>query len=167
MIKSGRIRKSLRFLDQEYNRYFRDADKERPVLFAKMAVLEYCGWLEESFDEIAKNGVQKKLRTAMRRHILEKKIEETYGFSYKGKVQPLLAFKLGTVRLLEVEKQLSRDGSLDRLKSHLGTMKKMRDEAAHTYISGRTSHFQAPSVILADFEQIKNILKKLWELACL
>lgn len=164
MIHSGRILKTLSFLDREYNRHLTSADPERSVLYAKMAVLEYCGWLEEAFDEIARNCVRKKLRTKVSRNVLERRIRETHGFIYKQNIQPLLAFGVGTIRLIEIEKKLNRNGSLDKLKSELGSLNEMRKEAAHTFTSGRTSRFQAPSLVIANFKQTEPIVKRLWTL---
>ena len=164
MINSGRIKKTLCFLDREYNRHLTSADPERPVLFAKMAVLEYCGWLEESFDEVARNCVRRKLKTVAKREVLEKRIDNTHGFKYKESIRPLLAIGLGTIRLLDIERQLDKDGSLERLRSNLGSLNQMRKEAAHTFTSGRTSRFEAPSLIITNFEQTEPTIRKLWAL---
>ena len=74
MIHSTRIKRTLAFLDTEYNKSLLLSDQEIPILYAKMAILEYCGWLELSFDEIARNCVRRKLRTIAARKILEDKI---------------------------------------------------------------------------------------------
>lgn len=164
MIHSGRIKKTLGFLDREYNRHLTSADLELSVLFAKMAMLEYCGWLEESFDEVARNCVRTKFNTFAKREVLETRIKNTHGFVYKEKVRSLLAFGLGAIRLVEVERQLDKDGSLQRLKSNLGSLNQMRKEAAHTFTSGRTSRFDAPSLIITNFEQTEPTLRRLWAL---
>ena len=57
MLVTGRIEKTLIFLDKEYSRHISSRDRERPAMNSKLGVLELSGWVEESFDEIARNGV--------------------------------------------------------------------------------------------------------------
>ncbi len=162
MITSQRIERTLKFLDAEYNSSLLRSDQEVPVLFAKMAILEYCGWLELTFDEITRNCVRGKLRTISARKLLEDKITATHGFTYRDNFRPLLAYGLGVIKLKKVESRLNRNGDLATLKSNLGSLNKMRREAAHTYTSGRTSRFDAPSTIIANFGSTKPVLVKLW-----
>ncbi len=164
MIHSKRIRTTLNFLDGEYHNHLLHRDAEIPVLYAKMAILEYCGWLELTFDEIARNCVRRKLRTFASRKVLEDQIDRTHGFTYNRNVAPLLVYGLGSVKLMQVERKLEATGELQSLKSHLGTMNQSRREAAHTFTSGRTSRFDAPSTTIASLNTIEPTLRKLWEL---
>ena len=162
MIATSRIEKTLRFLEREYQSNLRSSDAERPVLFAKMAVLEYCGWLEESFDDIARNCIRGKLRNSSDRRVMEDKIRHTHGFKYKEHLHPMLICGLGLVKVIKIEKQLESDGSLSALKSNLGSLNEMRREAAHTHTTGRTQRFQAPSSIIANYNQTKPVVLRLW-----
>lgn len=162
MLHFSRIEKTLRFLDSEYNRHIVSRERERPAMYSKLGVLELSGWIEESFDEIARNGVRDKLRLLRSRDVLEKKILRTHGFSYKEHSRELLAVALGSVRLLSIEKELKRNGSLLQLTSELGALNKQRKMAAHTYVKGTTLTFDAPSVTLARYYKIKPVLQKLW-----
>ncbi len=164
MLHTRRIKRTLAFLDREYNRHVASYDQERPVIFSKLSVLELSGWIEEGFDEIARNCVRRKKRTYKSRDVLENKIKATHGFTYSDHARELLAVALGTVRLLEVEKELEKDGSLTRLKAELGILNKKRKSAAHTFTKGTTRLFDSPSVTLAQFSRIQPILQRLWEL---
>jgi len=166
MITFRRIERTLKFLDTEYNKCLLHKDQEVPILFAKMAILEYCGWLEITFDEIARNCVRRKLRTSSAREVLEEKISATHGFKYKEHFRPLLAYGLGIFKLKKIETELNRNGELQTLKINLGNMNKMRREAAHTFTSGRTSRFDAPSAIIANYSKTKPVLNKLWQRVC-
>ncbi len=166
MITSKRIEKTLKFLDVQYNDNLLHRDEQVPILFAKMAILEYCGWLEITFDEIARNCVRRKLRTFSARDVLESKITSTHGFTYKDNFRPLLAYGLGAIKLKKVETKLNKNGDLDTLKSNLGAMNKMRREAAHTFTSGRTSRFDAPSTTIANFNRTGPVLQTLWNYVC-
>ena len=164
MLYTRRIRHTLVFLDREYNRHLLSYDEERPVVFSKLSVLELSGWIEEGFDEIARNCVRRKRRTYKSRDVLENKIKATHGFAYSKHARELLAVALGTVRLLEVEKALEKDGSLTQLKAELGMLNKQRQSAAHTFTKGTTRMFDSPSVTLARFSRIEPILQRLWRM---
>lgn len=164
MLHTRRIKRTLVFLDREYNRHISSYEQERPVIFSKLSVLELSGWVEEGFDEIARNCVRRKRRTYRSRDVLEDKIKATYGFTYLPQARELLAVAIGTVRLLEFEKALERDGSLTLLKSELGTLNRQRRSAAHTFTKGTTSTFDSPSVTLARFFRVEPVLQKLWQM---
>lgn len=166
MITSRRIERTLTFLDNAYNSNLVNKDQEIPILYAKMAILEYSGWLELSFDEIARNCVRRKLRTVAAREILEQRIKKTHGFTYNNNVRPLLAIALGTIKLQNIERKMNKNGDLDALRTNLGNINLMRNEAAHTFTSGRTSRFDAPSAIIADFKRTEPILQKYWKIVC-
>lgn len=162
MIQSGRVRKTLKYLDEQYQGNLTDPDVHKPVLYAKMAVLEYCGWLEASFDDIARNCVRKTLRTKALREVLEDKISNTYGFTYKANVRPMLAYGLGVIKLRSFEIELDRDGTLQRLKSELGSMNTLRREAAHTFTNGATSTYPSPNIIIGRLNTAEPILRRMW-----
>ena len=163
MIYTSRIRSSLDFLEQQYSLHVGSRQRERPIMFAKLAVLEYCGWLEESFDELARNCVRSKLRTKQSRDILEARIKITHGFVYQTQARPLIGFALGTVRLLRLERELARDGSLDVLRTNLEYMSQLRNRAAHTFTRGATSSYDAPSAVIRNFNQTSPILLQMWK----
>lgn len=164
MLNTKRIERTLRFLDREYNRQISSGDRERPTIYSKLGVLELSGWVEESFDEIARNGVRQRLRTTRSRDVLERKITGTHGFTYKRHSRELLAVALGSIALLKIEKTLARDGSLEKLKSELGNLNSQRKTAAHTFVKGTTKSFDAPSVTLARYYRIKPVLLRLWKM---
>lgn len=53
MIVKKYIRNTLDSLDSKYNSALTSSDPNEPVFYSKMAVLEYCGWIEEALDKIA------------------------------------------------------------------------------------------------------------------
>ena len=164
MLYTRRIRSTLIFLDREYSRHISSYDQERPVIFSKLSVLELSGWIEEGFDEIARNCVRRKRRTYKSRDVLENKIKATHGFTYSDHARELLAVALGTVRLLEVEKELEGDGSLTKLRAELGMLNKQRQSAAHTFTKGTTRMFDSPSITLGRFSRVEPILQRLWDM---
>ncbi|RLA52351.1 MAG: hypothetical protein DRR42_07810 [Gammaproteobacteria bacterium] len=59
MIVKTHISKTLSALDKRYT----NSDSEGSIFFAKLAVLEYCGWIEESLDDVVHRAVKGKLKT--------------------------------------------------------------------------------------------------------
>ena len=163
MLHSKRIHNSLKIIDQEYEKSMIKSDRLVPVMYSKLAIVELCGWIEEGFDEIARNSVRRKLRTKASRRLLEKKIKRTHGFEYDSNAQQLIGFALGTVRLIELEKKLERKGRLTELKAQLSELHSQRNLATHNYIRGTTLTLQAPSTTLNRFEKIYPILEDYWE----
>jgi len=161
MIDTEQIEKTLKFLDGKFKDNYSHIDQQIPILYAKMAVLEYSGWLEETFDEIALS-LKHKLEDPSYLKLIEEKLSHTHGFQYKKNVQPLLIHCLGIVKLEKIEANLNKNGNLDKLKSILGNITIMRNEAAHTYTSNTTSGFDAPSTIIGYFNTTKPILIQLW-----
>ena len=164
MIYYGQIRKTLNFLDSQYNISSSSAVQVRPMMFSKLAVIEYCGWLEETFDEIARNGARGKLKTKPCRQGFEKQITATVGFVYQKSGRRLICSAIGIAKLLEVEKEMKKNGDLERLQSYLGQMNGYRKRAAHTSTRGVTAQYLAPSAVIENFNQTKPILLKMWSL---
>jgi len=133
-------------------------------MFSKLAVLEYCGWIEYALDEIARNSVRKRLRTVKSRKFLEDKIQATHGFVYKIKFRPLLGSAIGTERLNKVEREMNKMGELQILTSKLASINSQRKVAAHTYTVGRTQNFDAPDKIKQELQVLEPILQKYWKI---
>ena len=165
MLHTSHILKTLKFLDREFNKHITSFERERPIMFSKLGVLELSGWVEEGFDEIARSCVRSKLKTGKLPAVLERKIDKTYGFTYKENSRELLAVAFGTIKLLEVERDLNRDGSLLILRSELGALNKQRNAAAHTFTRGMTLQFDAPSVTIDRFHKVRPVLQRLWDTA--
>lgn len=164
MIYTKRIRRTLKYLNSEYKKNILHSDPQVPVLTAKIAVIEYCGWIENTFDEIAINCVRESLRTSESRKFLEKKISDTHGFVYKTHARQLLVVGLGLKKLIKIEKKLNKTGDLDLLKNHLGNMNTLRREAAHTYTTGQTTRYDSPETILRNFDSMEPIFQRLWQM---
>lgn len=60
-----------------------------------------------------------------------------------------------------LKKILERRASITILKTSLGNLKHVRNEAAHTYLKGITRTYNAPSRTLADFRVILSALEKI------
>ncbi len=164
MIYSGQIKQTLSFLDAEYNSHIGSGEQIKPMMFSKLAVIEYCGWLEETFDEITINCIREKQKTRVSRAVIHDKIKATVGFNYESSGRRLICAAIGVVKLLEIEHELEKKGELSLLKSNLGAMNKQRRRAAHTSTKGITQQYIAPSVTIQNFNVTEPILRKMWSL---
>ena len=79
MIVKKHILSTLKTLDKEYNSALLSPNPMYATYFAKLAVLEYCGWVEESLDLIVERSVKNKLRTQSFQDIHSSMINSTYG----------------------------------------------------------------------------------------
>ncbi len=135
-------------LERMYNEAMTSTDPQAPIYFAKLAILEYCGWIEESMDEIARRAIKRKIRTITFEQIFNDKIiGGTSGFQYKKHFRPMLIQIIGIVGMEELQDHLDRTGNLDVFIKELEDLKKNRNTAAHTWI-GVTNTYPAPSLPL-------------------
>ncbi len=165
MLNSDRLIKTLSFLDAKYQEHLSSEDSEEAVVFAKLAVIEFCGWLEMSFDIIARKSVCVSLPNETDQTYLTEKIEKNYGFTYKTHTAPLLVHAMGLVKFIDIEKTLEEEGKLGQLKTIINKpLKKNRDKAAHTFLDGTQRNYDAPSLIIGQLMQLIPIMDRLTEL---
>jgi hypothetical protein len=80
MIAKTYILSNLRSLDYSYRHAKTAKDAQ---FFAKLAILELCGWIEESMDDIILRWGRKQLKETANLNYCEKDIvKRTYGFDY-------------------------------------------------------------------------------------
>lgn len=165
MVVKGHILKSIEGLDKRYNQALGSANPQDSIYYSKLAVLEYCGWLEESFDLIVRRALKGKLRTQPYKQMLEDGvIGNNYGFQYKENLRPMLIRAVGLSRMESLETSLNRSGMLPVLISELESVKNDRNSAAHTWINGPTRTYPAPSVTKARLEKVYPIAKELYSM---
>jgi hypothetical protein len=169
MIDSGRLKKTLSFLDRNFLEHQTAEDPEEAVAFAKLAVLEFCGWVEMTIDDIAREAVRGSLPTEGDRRHLETLIKNISGFDYEQHVAPIFVASVGSVKFSAIEQTMMKDGILDRFKLILNSrdFKTMRNRAAHTFNDGVQRNFDAPSTVLGKLREIEPILDRIRQLCCL
>ena len=127
--------------------------------FAKLAVLELCGWIELSMDDVIKAHAKRNHRDEFNIKNIENYVKKNSGFSYEKHFRILLIQLLGIVNLERFEKSLNIGIDI-KFQSELNNLHKIRNCLAHTYIKGTTSQLDAPSITLARFEVIWTGLKE-------
>ncbi len=159
MITQSYIKTTLIELDRLY---VLSTSQKKAIYFSKLALIELCGWIEESVDDIVIRHSSRKLKVVCNREYCKVDIVNlNYGFQYNSNIRPMLMRLIGLVCLEKVEKKLELTAQITLLKSNLGNLKRSRNEAAHTHLKGVTRTYLAPSRILGDFNRIYPLLHSL------
>lgn len=81
MIDKTDILQTIKRLDQEYNNHIEDPDL--PIFYSKLAVLEFSGWIEQSFDTIMYEYLDLHIVNEDSKNIFKSFIKGNYGFRYE------------------------------------------------------------------------------------
>lgn len=156
MVDITGITTTINELDTLYN-----SNPTQAAYFSKLALLELCGWIEQSMDSIITDCSNLKLYDASNKTLVQKIIvEKTYGFHYKDHFRPMLMKLVGLVQLEQMETRINATGDLCILASQLGSLKVNRDRVAHTTVTGITVTYEAPSKMRQYLTTISAILVK-------
>ena len=151
MITKQYIVPSLQALDTAYRNAASDDDAER---YAKLAIIELCGWIEESMDSLLLRCGKRHLKDAKNLGYCEDDIiNPTYGFDYHKHFRFMLIRLVGLITVERLERQVDQ-AKHATLKSSLGSLKVVRDSVAHTHLKGTTRRLDAPSVTLRSFQSV-------------
>lgn len=156
MVSKGSITKNLNRLERLYNK---SKAPQEGLFYSKLAMLEFCGWIEESMDDIINRCALKHLRKASNRKYVGKVIRRTSGFEYHAHFRMMLITLLGIIHIEKMEIRLD-PVKFERLKSTLGSLKGPRDIQAHTYLKGVMMTLDAPSITKRKFLTVYNGLKE-------
>jgi len=157
MIAKSYIKATLSELDKLYNNA---TSQKKAIYFSKLAVIELCGWIEETLDDIIIKHGNRNLKTVENKnYCLNKIVSSNYGFQYNNNIRPMLINLLGLIQLEKFETELEKNAKITLLKSNLGNLKRTRNEAAHTHLKGITRRYNAPSQTLGDFNRISALLE--------
>jgi hypothetical protein len=151
MIAQTNMRRNLVRLNSLYNKAQTPIES---LFFSKLAILDLCGWIEESMDDVVRRCAIRCLHVADNRKFVEKEvIKKTYGFDYDSHFRKMLGRVIGLMNVEKLERRL--DTSVHtKFVATLSTLKTSRDSEAHTHLKGATKVLNAPSVTLAQFEDV-------------
>lgn len=154
MIDYTNIESTLRKLDFEYSEQI--SDPQMPILFSKLAVIEFCGWIEESFDDVLYQYINSHIIDTDYKTIINGFINANYGFDYKNHTFKLFSIVIGINNWENILDKLPAL-ALTNFQTILRDYSQIRNRAAHTYtLIGTTRTFDTPSVVLSNFNKIKN-----------
>ena len=134
------------------------------ALYSKFALLEFCGWIEETIDAILLGYIDRTIPNSTIRDTIRKDIVcRVYGFKYSEEFRPLMERIIGTRNFQHIVSQLSKRRCRDEmLKTMFADLTVARNRAAHTHWNpGVTQQFDAPSKIIDSYKQLKPILRSI------
>lgn len=104
MITKQYIVPGLQALDTAYKSAASANDAER---FAKLAIIELCGWIEETMDALVLRCARRQLKVSKNLSYCENEIiGKTYGFDYKKNFRWMLIRLVGLVSVERLEDQV-------------------------------------------------------------
>lgn len=118
------------------------------TFYSKLAILEYCGWIEEMMDIIAYRSIKNQIVTQTFSDMSNTIIKKTWGFEYKKHFRKMLIQLIGTLKYQHIEIKLVHQNTLDVFIGELDYLTELRNKAAHTWTSGVTNQFPAPSLLI-------------------
>lgn len=157
MVSKSSIVRNLSIISRLFNK---TSNPKEALFYSKLAILELCGWIEESMDDIVKNYANRKLRNSNNISYLDKEIiKKVHGFDYHNNFRKMLMQVVGLIRLEIIESNLDQT-KLQHMLIALNALKGQRDSVAHTHIKGITPRIDAPSVIKQRFTDVYEGLKR-------
>lgn len=130
------------------------------LLYSKVAVLELCGWIEMTMDEIVLGLARRKLKDVDNLKRVDAETKRNHGFDYDNNYRKLLCYCIGIVTVEKIE-QKADITKFVKLKAELKNLKQSRDALAHTYVKGFTHQIDAPSITRSRFIHLYDGLKDL------
>lgn len=157
MVTRTNISNTITELDTLYTN-----NPSQSIYFSKLALIELCGWIEQTMDDIVTDHATSMLVDQKNISFVQNQIvKRTYGFHYEDNFRGMLMRLIGLIELERVETSLSAGGDLAILQAQLNILKSKRNDAAHTAISGVMITYDSPSIILANLNTIYPILIKI------
>ena len=157
MIGQSSITGSLKAINRSYGKAVSQRDS---LFFSKLAILELCGWIEESMDDIVLRCAMRHLKVPGNRNYCKKEfVQRTYGFEYHKNFRFMLVRLLGLVNVEYIEARVNQTKQAAMIAA-LSALTTQRNVEAHTHVKGTTRHINAPSVTLAQFQPLYNGLKE-------
>ena len=166
MIIKRYIEADLKSLDVLYTNSISGPDSRLPTFYSKLGVLELAGWLEDSFDKIARRSVKWSISSPKFNKLLESAIKQNHGFAYDENFISMMSKIVGLFRCEVLEAELDRHGGLAVLTSEINSITTQRRVAAHVARVHTTVGFDAPSVSLARLHKIYPIVREIYSSFC-
>lgn len=155
MIAYSYISKSLKLLDRNFRR---SRSQSEEIYLSKIAILELCGWIEISMDEIVIGGCNRSVREPENQKFLRESVKRNHGFAYDENFKPTLISLIGAIGYEAVTARIPLSVRLN-FRIELRNLANVRKNLAHTYLKGATLNLDAPSVTFSRYQIIADGLK--------
>lgn len=104
MIAKSYIESTLIELDNLFNN---STSQKKYIYYAKLAIIELCGWIEETIDDIVHRHSNRNLKdTTNKKYCRDKIIKPNYGFQYNENIRPMLISLIGLIEIEKLEKNI-------------------------------------------------------------
>jgi hypothetical protein len=162
MVVKRHILHNLYLLERSFNN---TTNPTQSLFYSKLAILELCGWIEKSMDDIILRIANLHLRQTSNHEVVEKNIIlRTFGFEYKKHFRRMMSQLIGIIFVEKLEKELDQV-KFQIFQSTLDTLKEIRNKESHTHIKGTTRRLDSPSMtknrFFGVFDGLKDIETKL------
>ncbi|MCB2262274.1 MAG: hypothetical protein LGR52_04945 [Candidatus Thiosymbion ectosymbiont of Robbea hypermnestra] len=157
MITKDNIGQNVRQLARLYDEARKGSKEE--LYYSKLAVLELCGWIEESMDDIILKCCNRTIKRPENRNYIRGIVKRNYAFEYP-RFREMLISVIGLSNVEKVEKRLDPIKQ-SQLEDILKNLKGPRNNAAHTHIKGTAMSIDAPSVTIRNFTIVYDGLKNI------
>ena len=156
MVNKTEITRNLKELNARFQRPSRNP--RDPLYYSKLAILETCGWIETTMDDIVSTCANKYMKNASNVKYLDDRIRGNANLHYDRNFRRILIEAIGLINVERLEVIVDQ-AKFDSMKSALGTLVTRRNEAAHTYIKNATIQIDSPAVTTAYFLRVYEGLK--------
>lgn len=157
MVDYTTIEQTLNELNTQYNK---SSDLKMQILISKFALLEFCGWIEVTMDDILLEYLLANVSNVDIQESAKKRIENNWGFHFQSNIEPLFCYIIGVVNWQKVVNSLDQINKKEVLVSTLNNFTKKRGTAAHTNTQV-TQSYDAPSTIKNNFDNIVVAIKQI------
>ncbi len=161
MIRKSDIANALKRLDRKHSFAILSPDPSDAIDYSRLAVIIYCGWLEESLDKIARRSITARPTTTPFKDSAENTINRTYGFQYKDHFRKMMTPLIGIANMEKLEVRLAASNVLPTLISELESIKQHRNNAAHTF-EGANPAYPTPNYLLNKVDVLYPIFKSIF-----
>lgn len=152
MISKTYILNNLRSLDASFRATSRT---KHAYYFSKLSILELCGWIEMSMDDMVMRHCNRKVRLPDNYKFVERDVvRRTYGFDYEKHFRSMLIRLVGIITTEKIEQNIDVT-VLTLFMAELTSLKSIRDSLAHTYAKNLPP-VDAPSRTKARFMPLYN-----------
>jgi hypothetical protein len=155
MISKTYILKNLKAIN---SKYIASKTAMDGLFFSKLSVLELCGWIESSIDDMISRSIRCNITDPDYQKIGIDGLKQIYGFQFERNFRKVIISSVGVIGLYKIESKID-EVEKDSLKRLLNKLTIDRNSLAHTYIKGVTHQIDAPSITISHFHEIYKCLK--------
>lgn len=158
MVTKGYISSNLQQIERLYNISLTSTQKS--LFYSKLAIIELCGWIEMSMDDIVLRLAARRLKQHTHIKFIEEKVKRTYGFEYERHFLPMIEAIIGRYGIEEMNAKVD-SALVTPFLAALSALKTSRNQLAHQYIKGITMIIDSPSITNARFRVVLAGLKNI------